>query len=410
MVADPHLVERSGALKRELFDYVQSRRFERVLRKALDRRFDPVMPIEESALIEFMDSFILQERLRDGRTIVEHFVAEHPELPEDERAMLLGWHDPVEGLCEVKQRDGDAVLLFNLVDEMTYRVHSNMGPAMLRQLRRGTFITTRLVPVGDDWVLSGIATLAPPVSRAEMYQAAADLALRFPALVFRNPEKLARGWELQREERERFIDYFGSDLVVLPGRELKRRMAAFMHYRSFEARDADGQTIADKYREAYGAEPPHVEHPWDHDLLAAESVGVVYDEIDGLNYTIDFGLVAAAFADPALLSSRKHRQAVIEYLESATISPRLLRRLAEEDPARASQVFAQILKRPKFTWEKDGEALLRRYKASYFKHPVLPSVAPMSSTLTEARAAGQKGERPSRPRKIGSWRRGGRPR
>ena len=73
------------------------------------------------------------------------------------------------------------------------------------------------------------------------------------------------------------------------------------------------------------------------------------------------------------------------YLEESSISPRLLRRLAERDPQAASRVFQRVLKQPHFSWERDGEALLRRYKARYFERPVLPSVTPVSDTLTRAR-------------------------
>src|SRR5262245_63522272 len=88
-------------------------------------------------------------------TVVEHFVAEHPQLPEEERAMLLGWRDVVEGIFRVQRRDGDALVAINLVDDLTYRVRSNRGPAALGSMRRGMFLITRLVPIGGEWLLSG---------------------------------------------------------------------------------------------------------------------------------------------------------------------------------------------------------------------------------------------------------------
>jgi hypothetical protein len=36
-----------------------------------------------------------------------------------------------------------------------------------------------------------------------------------------------------------------------------------------------------------------------------------------------------------------------------------------------------------FFWERDGEALLRRYKPSWFERPVLPSVTPISRVLSD---------------------------
>jgi hypothetical protein len=57
-------------------------------------------------------------------------VASRLDLPEDERELLLGWRDIVEGIFEVQGRDGDALVTENLVDELTYRVQSNMGPSV----------------------------------------------------------------------------------------------------------------------------------------------------------------------------------------------------------------------------------------------------------------------------------------
>jgi hypothetical protein len=72
---------------------------------------------------------------------------------------------------------------------------------------------------------------------------------------------------------------------------------------------------------------------------------------------------------------------VLGYIKEPSISPLPLRRLAEADPARASRVFRQVLRRPGFSWERDGEALLRRYKASWFERPVVPSVVPVGAEL-----------------------------
>jgi hypothetical protein len=99
------------------------------------------------------------------------------------------------------------------------------------------------------------------------------------------------------------------------------------------------------------------------------------------------------FADPALAARRRYREAVLGYLESPTISPLAFRRLAEPDPERASRVLGRVLRRPGFLWERDGEALLRQYKASWFERPVLPGVTPVSRALSDHHQAAP---RPSR--------------
>jgi hypothetical protein len=83
--------------------------------------------------------------------------------------------------------------------------------------------------------------------------------------------------------------------------------------------------------------------------------------------------------ESALRTDRRYRKAVSGYLRSQTLPPIALRRPAEQDPDRASRVFARLLGKPRFTWQRDGEALLRRYKAGFFDRTPLPGVTPLSS-------------------------------
>lgn len=377
------LVWRSGDRKRELVAFSGGPRFQGAFREAFQRRFGEATAVDEEQFINFLDFFVLQHRLPDRSTVVERFVAEHPQLPEEERAMLLGWQDVVEGVFQVGRRDRDELVAVNLVDDLTYRVRSNQGPAALGSMRRGMFLITRLVPIGEDWLLSGASTVLPKASRGEAYRLAAELAAKHPALVFRNPERLEQGRQRQLEERRHFIEFFGSDLVVLSGEELAERMAAYWHFRMREVRDAQGKSAADHLRERYGPAAKVPEFDLPADLVEADTVGVVYDEVEGNCFWVEFGLLQETFADPALAARRRHREAVLGYLESPTISPLAFRRLAEPDPARANRVFRRVLRRPEFSWERDGEALLRQYKASWFERPVLPSVTPISQALSD---------------------------
>ena len=387
MAASADLIARSGDLKRELVEYAEGTRFRRAMQRAYDERFGPWDLPDQAASIDFLDRFILQHRLKDGTTVVEQFVADRPELPEDERDLLLGWRDVVEGIFEVERLDGETLVVTNLVDELTYRVRSNAGPKVLAGMRPGSFLITRLVPIGDEWLLSGISHTLPASSRDFAYQRAADIAAQHPALVFRNPEKLARAWEVQREERRHFVAFFGSDLVVLPGSELAERMAAYARFRMYEARDPEGRTAAEHYRETYGVEPPTLDFALPPDLTEAETVGVICDDVEGLNFYRDFGRFEATLAAPELAAEPAHREIVLTYLEEPSISPLPFRRLAARDPERASRVIRLVLGRKRFSWERDGEALLKRYKPSYFERPMLPAVTPLSDRLTRAHLA-----------------------
>lgn len=367
--ANLDLVERSANLKQQLLEFAQRPRYERALSRVLDNSEDP---------INAFDEFVLQRRQPGGQTLVDHFVAARRDLSESEREIVLGWRDVVEGLFEVERQDGDALIVLNLVDELTYRVRSNMGREVWKQTPKRSFTIARLVPVGNEWLISGTIRAFPATSREAMYQTAAQLAVNCPNAVFRNPAKLAQGWEMQREERFRFIAFFGADQFIVSGPELAGRMREYLRYMATEAL---ARKAASPDRRDVSTPPPLTEWPLPPDLREGRAVGVIYDEVDGLLFHPDLDWFEAVFEDPKRTADRDHRRTVLGYLRSDSISPAPFRRVAKRDPARASQVFQRLLKRPGFSWERDGEKLLQKRKPWYFEAPPRPSVTPMSDRL-----------------------------
>ena len=132
MIAIASLVERSAELKRELLEFSWQPRFDRDRREVLRDHFPNGFVGDESELITALDYFLLQHELRSGKTVVERFAASRPDLPGDERELLLGWRNVVEGIFEVRSRDGDALVTENLVDELTYRIAFEYGTERVR--------------------------------------------------------------------------------------------------------------------------------------------------------------------------------------------------------------------------------------------------------------------------------------
>jgi hypothetical protein len=172
-VAD--LLERCSELKRQLVQFARSQRFSQELDEAI-REGTGGTVTDEREIINVTDRFILQQPLADGRTVVEIFVAEHPELNDADRQLVLGWRDVVEGVFEICEVSSDSIIAVNLADELTYRIRSNAGHGALALLQPGFFITGRVVPVGGDWMVSGMPHLFPASERAEMLRLAAELA------------------------------------------------------------------------------------------------------------------------------------------------------------------------------------------------------------------------------------------
>src|SRR5260370_33074421 len=85
----------------------------------------------------------------------------------------------------------------------------------------------RLVRAGEDWMVSGNPSAFPASARDEMLAAAAELAMRSPEAVFRNPAKLAEARRMLALHHETFAGLFGADLIVVPGAEVPGKVEAF---------------------------------------------------------------------------------------------------------------------------------------------------------------------------------------
>lgn len=64
------------------------------------------------------------------------------------------------------------------------------------------------------------------------------------------------------------------------------------------------------------------------DLADADTVGMIYDETDGLNFYNEYGMLRELFADPALAADKRYADVLMGYLRAETIGPLPFRRLA----------------------------------------------------------------------------------
>jgi hypothetical protein len=376
------LIERGAELKRALVDFALSPRCERHLEQFMLEAADPYQELSEGDAIGVIDRFALQHRLPNGKTVLDKFLGSRPDLTAADREMLRGWRDLVEGIFEIRRKHGDSLLLLNLLDDLEYRAYSNMGPAAFRRLPKGGFVHARLVPIcplPGAWLVSGSMSTYRKSGSAQIAQAALAVAAERPELVYRNPEKLEQAWTQMREDRAAFVEFFGGDELVLPPAEAEERLNAFHRHRQEAA--LARQPARRRPRNLPGVDVLAFEFP--PELADAGTIGMIYDETDGLNFYNEYAMLRELFAEPALAADKQYTDVLRGYLRAETIGPLPFRRLAAAHPDTADAVLRKVLRKPSFTWAEHGEALMRRRKPRYFEHEPRPGISVIGSRLSE---------------------------
>jgi hypothetical protein len=357
------LVERSGVLKQELLNYAREGRLGRELASAMVERFGDPIVTDEHGMIRFLDDWVLRHRLGDGRTVVERFVRARGDLPRAERDMLRGWRDPLEGFFEVEGFEGEVLLASNVIDDLPYRIRSNLGVELLKERTSpGSFLIAWVVPVLDEWLISGSMAVLEAERSEEVLEMAVSAAMEFPSMLFRNPERLRLGWQMQAEDRARFVEFFGADLVVVPRADWATRWAEYWRFRHGDDAPAAGDL---------------------GEVGDGETVGLIYDEREGLGFFADFGALQEVFQLPELARQPRYAQLVQQYLRDDSVSPVALRRCAELYPDGVDAVLSQVLRQKKFTWRRNGKDLMRRYKPEHLSREPLPLFLPLGPRLVE---------------------------
>ncbi|MFD7728926.1 hypothetical protein ACFV6F_00870 [Kitasatospora phosalacinea] len=242
-----------------------------------------------------------------------------------------------------------------------------------------------LAPADGAWLISGAMEYYPKSDGTEIVQAALHLAASRPELVFRNPEKIEQGWQQMRDDLTAFVGFCGADELVLPPVEAEDLVNAYYRHRQ-EA------TLATRPDRVPGGRFPVPDLPafgLPPDLADADTVGVIYDEIDGLNFYADYGMLQDLFAEPDLTGRSRHQGLLRKYLREESITPLPIRRLVAAHPGTADEVFRKLLRRPGFSWAEHGEELLRQRKPQYYAQEPRPGVSVIGDRLAEL-AAGRR--------------------
>jgi hypothetical protein len=323
-----------------------------------------------------------------GLAAAPRFIGTQRGLSRADRDLVLDWAgNSVRGVFEVRavaRRDsaGEAVIALNLVDDLDYRVYglqmgAGRGAPSKGAPEQGGFLAGTLLPLAEDdsaWLAAGDEIGYPSGDARQVARLAIDLATREPDLVFRNQEKATQGWAYMRRDREEFVAFFGVDELVLPTLEAEGRLNAYYKMRRDSALAARGRHRA-------VSDTGETTFVMPEGFFEFETVGILYDELDGFVVVPEYGMLREMFADPSLAADPLHANVLRAYLREDAIPPLPLRRMAAAFPGNVDAVFRRVLGNRTFTWNQNGIGLLKKRKPGYYDAEPTPGVAVLSDRV-----------------------------
>lgn len=223
---NPATLETAKGLKQELIDYIFDAEGE--LAVALEtycaaRRNSQDFEIDRRHLT--IDSFATEGKAGD-RSPLEWFVSDRPDLSPDERHLVNSWQHSFMGLFEVTAADSNTLNLMNWLSAKHYRVAHSDAEKNAR-LKPGDILLTRIAPLSDDeWMLFGSYVYLGKLGKPKLAVAIGNFKENYPQSLYADaPELLELAWESVAEYHQDFVEFFGSDRVTLPGKQLSEQIA-----------------------------------------------------------------------------------------------------------------------------------------------------------------------------------------
>ena len=376
-------INHASDLKVELVDYALSPGFNHLLR-LLRAEGLQLTDNRQDALAYAVERMLFERPHADGKSVLERYLHGHRQLPPDDRMLLESWRDKgVYGVFEIVARHGDRLTLINLADELTYAAFATRGTEALTDARPGRYILTRVLPVRNEWMLSGVQLIINEEGRHIVGRLLRSLFEDDPLGPFRNPAKRHEALEINRECHRIFVDLFGSDAVAGTGREAAEHRRQFLEKVSTRFGTGD-DTLRESLTTATSSAPAIVVPAVREDLLAAEDVVLLNDPVKGVALIRDHGRLEDAFRAPPSSADADGVALVRRYLDDESIPGYVFTRLATRYPDTVDALFRLVLDDPDFVWAADGEELLENRKPEWYETADEPDLLLMARLVRDS--------------------------
>src|ERR1051325_11857795 len=233
-------LQRAEECKRELIEFATTGHLKEDFEQQRERFFELAEPEGEHEAQSLLEWFLYDWVDDYGEGVIDHFVGLRDDLSEEEEAMLLEWMASINSVFEIKSVKKNSLRLADLESGDVFPVVTLADLSEL-PFEKGQYLSARLLPLGDRFILAGTQYLMP--DRASALEV---LEMR-RALEEESSEELLQA---QPEQRQAFIELFGGDEISIAAKQVPSMIGRFQRYLLFERRDAEtGKTEAERYEE-----------------------------------------------------------------------------------------------------------------------------------------------------------------
>jgi len=403
---------RASELKSQLIEFAYSQRFKELHDKVLNTVFADVKNYEtgqiETVSVEqlspeeyfnFLDWFTLELKHTDGRSILDYFMEENKEkLSVQDLEALDRWRDVFESTFKIKNVLEDGFHALNLFNLKEYIIKPTVSIEELKTIEKNSFINARIVPYCNYHIFSGAILQLGFETINDTIDYIVEIMSEQPALYFQdNNAGVEAGFRLQKKECEIFKEHFGDEIFVCEGYNLKNNYEQ-LYRKAYPEIKRMRNLLKQSPCEPAAEEEESIEVPHGFDDIFNkyrdfETVAMIYDDIEGINFYPDFekfqklfsgdyteevDFVEEAAAGENQPSSDK-KKILFDYLKDESISPLVFKKMYERYTGNALLILSSALNfSPKdFVYDRDMEKYLFNFKSYYYKTKPIPSILPV---------------------------------
>jgi hypothetical protein len=182
-----------------------------------------------------------------GSGIIDRFLTAHKSLDNEQQQMIVDWGSSIHNIFEIIEAGDDRLILKELDDGTTLTVRGWSAAASEPNLESGRYLMARLLPVQGSFHFSGPQLLLP--DREAALQA---LEMAQSLGVVTSPAEIE---EAQADQRNGFMEFFGSPEVTIKSSDLDKTLQRFEEYLLSDRREAPaGASRPESLRTKFGVE------------------------------------------------------------------------------------------------------------------------------------------------------------